>query len=74
MKRDVKLEYKVLKEKMKEFNKKDAKFYGNMFSKLAKKTAKEAAEPMNIDNNGKAWARSTGSLKPSLLFFYLFYL
>lgn len=34
--RDVKLEYKNLKEKMKEYNKKDAKFYGNMFAKMAK--------------------------------------
>ena len=34
--RDVKLEYKVLKEKVKEYNKKDAKFYGNMFAKLNK--------------------------------------
>ena len=32
--RDVKLEYKVLKEKVKEYNKKDAKFYGNMFAKI----------------------------------------
>lgn len=34
--RDVKLEYKTLKEKVKEFNKKEAKFYGNMFAKLNK--------------------------------------
>ncbi|XP_044494603.1 peptidyl-prolyl cis-trans isomerase FKBP62-like [Mangifera indica] len=34
--RDVKLEYKTLKEKMKEFNKKEAKFYGNMFAKMSK--------------------------------------
>lgn len=33
--RDVKMEYKVLKEKMREYNKKDAKFYGNMFAKLS---------------------------------------
>ena len=32
--RDVKLEYKRLKEKMKEYNKRDAQFYGKMFSKL----------------------------------------
>lgn len=32
--REVKLEQRRLKEKMKEFNKKDAKFYGNMFAKL----------------------------------------
>ncbi|KAH6826944.1 rotamase FKBP 1 [Perilla frutescens var. hirtella] len=56
--RDVKLEYKVLKEKMKEYNKKDAKFYGNMFAKLNKlqpfdnnnTAAKEATEPMSIDS------------------------
>lgn len=34
--REVKLEYKVLKEKIKEFNKKEAKFYGNMFAKMNK--------------------------------------
>lgn len=34
--RDVKLEYKVLKEKVKEINKKDAQFYGNIFAKLNK--------------------------------------
>ncbi|KAK2971421.1 hypothetical protein RJ640_025371 [Escallonia rubra] len=56
--RDVKLEYRVLKEKIKEFNKKDAKFYGNMFAKLnkletleSKNTAAEQAdEPMSIDS------------------------
>ncbi|EYU39186.1 hypothetical protein MIMGU_mgv1a003614mg [Erythranthe guttata] len=55
--RDVKLEYKVLKEKVKEINKKDAKFYGNMFAKLTKlqtfdsnnATPKEV-EPMSIDS------------------------
>ncbi|KDP45275.1 hypothetical protein JCGZ_15140 [Jatropha curcas] len=34
--RDVKLEYKTLKEKMREYNKKEAKFYGNMFAKMNK--------------------------------------
>lgn len=52
--RDVKLEYKVLKEKMKEYNKKDAKFYGNMFAKLtavdSKKTAPKLADSMPIDS------------------------
>ncbi|KAF9621621.1 hypothetical protein IFM89_024945 [Coptis chinensis] len=33
--RDGKLEYKVLKEKMKEYNK-DAQFYGNIFAKMSK--------------------------------------
>ncbi|KAH7863352.1 hypothetical protein Vadar_016394 [Vaccinium darrowii] len=55
--RDVKLEYKTLKEKMREFNKKEAKFYGNMFAKLNKlepvdtnKGATKEAEPMTIDS------------------------
>lgn len=30
------MEYKTLKEKVKEYNKKDAKFYGNMFAKMTK--------------------------------------
>ncbi|PIA25735.1 hypothetical protein AQUCO_10800020v1 [Aquilegia coerulea] len=55
--RDVKLEYKVLKEKMKEYNKKDAQFYGNIFAKMSKletlesnKATTKAAEPMTIDS------------------------
>ncbi|XAR60924.1 Peptidylprolyl isomerase [Bertholletia excelsa] len=55
--RDVKLEYKTLKEKVKEYNKKEAKFYGNMFAKLNKletaesnKATKAEAEPMSIDS------------------------
>lgn len=32
--REVKIEYKKLKEKVKEYNKKDAKFYSNMLSKM----------------------------------------
>ncbi|KAK9055628.1 hypothetical protein SSX86_026713 [Deinandra increscens subsp. villosa] len=52
--RDVKLEYKVLKEKMKEYNKRDAKFYGNMFAKFtaldSKKAAPREAEPMAVDS------------------------
>ncbi|KAJ4955709.1 hypothetical protein NE237_012492 [Protea cynaroides] len=57
--RDVKLGYKVLKEKVKEYNKKDAKFYGNMFARMSKlerqlesnKTAvKQEPELMSIDS------------------------
>ncbi|KAI4374419.1 hypothetical protein MLD38_012416 [Melastoma candidum] len=55
--RDVKVEYKVLKEKVKEYNKKDAKFYGNMFAKMSKPQTVEAnkvgpkdPEPMTIDS------------------------
>ncbi|CAI8608195.1 unnamed protein product [Vicia faba] len=55
--RDVKLEYKTLKEKVKEINKKDAKFYGNMFSKMKKldsldsnNSAPKDAEPMSVDS------------------------
>ena len=32
----MKLEYKLLKEKEKEYNKKDAQFYGNIFAKMNK--------------------------------------
>ncbi|CAH2052338.1 unnamed protein product [Thlaspi arvense] len=39
--REVKLEQRKLKEKMKEFNKKEAKFYGNMFAKLTKEASKD---------------------------------
>lgn len=39
----MKLEYKALKEKVKEINKKDAKFYGNMFAKLNKQDAANKA-------------------------------
>ncbi|XP_028790519.1 peptidyl-prolyl cis-trans isomerase FKBP62 isoform X1 [Neltuma alba] len=55
--RDVKLEYKTLKEKVKEYNRKEAKFYGNMFAKMSKpdsndsnKQASKDAEPMSIDS------------------------
>lgn len=41
--RDVKLEYKTLKEKMKEYNKKDAKFYSNIFAKMSKLEPTEAS-------------------------------
>ncbi|RWR79920.1 peptidyl-prolyl isomerase-like protein [Cinnamomum micranthum f. kanehirae] len=60
--RDVKLEYKTLKEKVKEYNKKDAKFYGNIFAKMSKleqlesnkstnlAAAKQETEPMSVDS------------------------
>ncbi|KAF8391899.1 hypothetical protein HHK36_022239 [Tetracentron sinense] len=40
--RDVKLEYKALKEKVKEYNKKESKFYGNMFARMNKLEQLEA--------------------------------
>ncbi|KAJ0988937.1 hypothetical protein J5N97_007293 [Dioscorea zingiberensis] len=57
--RDVKLEYRTLKEKVKEYNKKDAKFYGNMFAKMSKfdhmesnksEDSNQEAKPMTIDS------------------------
>lgn len=48
--RDVKLEYKALKEKVKEINKKDAKFYGNMFAKLNKQDAANSAVSVGLYN------------------------
>ncbi|XP_062149948.1 peptidyl-prolyl cis-trans isomerase FKBP62-like [Alnus glutinosa] len=58
--RDVKLEYKILKEKVREYNKKDAQFYGSIFTKMnkyeqarsANAEAKQEPVPMTID--GKA--------------------
>ncbi|XP_022722509.1 70 kDa peptidyl-prolyl isomerase-like [Durio zibethinus] len=50
--RDVKLEYRVLKEKIGEYNK-DSQFYGNIFTKMNKleqaKAAKQEPAPMAID-------------------------
>ncbi|XP_073291554.1 peptidyl-prolyl cis-trans isomerase FKBP62-like isoform X1 [Primulina huaijiensis] len=48
---EVKLGYKALKAKAKEYNKKDAMFYGNMFAKLLKpNAAPKEAEAMSIDS------------------------
>ncbi|XP_010482107.1 PREDICTED: peptidyl-prolyl cis-trans isomerase FKBP65 [Camelina sativa] len=49
--KEVKIEYKKLKEKVKEYNKKDAKFYSNMLSKLLEphKGAQKEAQAMSID-------------------------
>lgn len=38
----MKLEYKTLKEKVKEYNKEEAKFYGNMFAKMSKLESRES--------------------------------
>ncbi|KAG6785389.1 hypothetical protein POTOM_011119 [Populus tomentosa] len=46
--RDVKLEHKALKEKMKEYNKKEAKFYGNMFAKMSKLGSLESNVSMQL--------------------------
>ncbi|KAF2325739.1 hypothetical protein GH714_034623 [Hevea brasiliensis] len=49
--RDVKLEYKILKEKVREYNKKDAQFYSNIFAKMNKNaSAKQDPMPMAIDS------------------------
>ncbi|KAL5213803.1 hypothetical protein ABZP36_002955 [Zizania latifolia] len=56
--RDVKMVYKALKEKIKEYNRRDAKFYGNMFAKWRKLEhmdnkkvpGKQEAHPMVIDS------------------------
>ncbi|KAI3743138.1 hypothetical protein L1987_60841 [Smallanthus sonchifolius] len=53
--RDVKLEYKLLREKMKEYNKKDAQFYGNIFAKMEHLNSASGARnpevvPMKIDS------------------------
>ncbi|KAL2343488.1 hypothetical protein Fmac_004773 [Flemingia macrophylla] len=54
--RDIKIEYKILKEKVREYNKKDAQFYGNIFAKMNKlehartATVKQEPVPMSIDS------------------------
>lgn len=45
--RDVKLEYKFLKEKVKEYNKKDAQFYSNIFAKMNKMEQSKSAVSWN---------------------------
>lgn len=51
--REVRLEYKILKQKQIEYNKKDAKLYGNMFARLNKLEAFEGkkgeGEPMEVE-------------------------
>lgn len=52
------MEYKLLKEKVREYNKKDAQFYGNIFAKMnkleqaksASSMAKQEPAPMVIDS------------------------
>uniref|UniRef100_A0A453BTM5 peptidylprolyl isomerase n=2 Tax=Aegilops tauschii subsp. strangulata TaxID=200361 RepID=A0A453BTM5_AEGTS len=51
--REVKVAYKALKDKLREYNKRDAKFYGNMFAKWRKTenaAGKQNAQPMAIDS------------------------
>ncbi|KAE9603026.1 hypothetical protein Lal_00012788 [Lupinus albus] len=54
--RDVKMEYKILKEKVREYNKKDAQFYGSIFAKMTKveqpkaASTKQESVPMTIDS------------------------
>ena len=49
----MKVAYKALKDKLREYNKRDAKFYGNMFAKWRKKenaAGKQEAQHMDIDS------------------------
>ncbi|XP_047069159.1 peptidyl-prolyl cis-trans isomerase FKBP62-like [Lolium rigidum] len=54
--REVKVAYKAFKDKLREYNKRDAKFYGNMFAKWRKvedadkHPGKQDAQPMAIDS------------------------
>ncbi|KAL9237859.1 hypothetical protein vseg_012357 [Gypsophila vaccaria] len=56
--KEVKMEYRLLKEKVKEYNKKDAQFYGNIFAKMNKLeqvksdkvSGKQEATPMVVDS------------------------
>lgn len=56
--REVKMEYRLLKEKVKEYNKKDAQFYGQIFAKMSKLeqvkankvSGKQEPMPMAVDS------------------------
>ena len=52
--RDVKVEQKLLRQKVAEANKKEAKIYGNMFARLSKMEEKETKQP---ETNGHAKVR-----------------
>ncbi|GAB2258226.1 hypothetical protein Droror1_Dr00014386 [Drosera rotundifolia] len=53
--REVMLEDKALKDKVKEYNKKDAKFYSNMFSKLTKLESNDnSAEKTEVKEDAEA--------------------
>ncbi|GAB2212353.1 hypothetical protein Droror1_Dr00020313 [Drosera rotundifolia] len=62
--REVKLKYKALKDKVKECNKKDAKFYSTIFSKQVKRS--EDTVPMKDQENASVevvtayWSQPTG--------------
>ncbi|CAI9099469.1 OLC1v1036296C1 [Oldenlandia corymbosa var. corymbosa] len=55
--RDVKMEYKLLKEKVKEYNRKDAQFYGSMIAKMRKLEQTET----NANHQAMAMARDRGT-------------
>lgn len=44
--RGVRMEYKLLKEKVREYNKKDVQFYGNIFAKMNKLEQAKSASSM----------------------------
>ena len=63
--RDVKLVYKTLKEKVREYNRRDAKFYGNMFAKWRK------LEHMDIKvSSGFSLLPSLSRFNPPLILTY----
>lgn len=63
----MKLEYKALKEKVKEINKKDAKFYGNMFAKLNKQDSSNSAVSGRLYNNSLTSSFTSCSFIDSLM-------
>lgn len=63
--RDVKMEYKILKDKVKEYNRKDAQFYGSIFAKMSKLEQRDSgageheAMPMAVDRAVRLRAASS---------------
>ncbi|KAH6763356.1 rotamase FKBP 1 [Perilla frutescens var. hirtella] len=48
--RDVKSEYKILMDKVKEYNRKDAQFYGSIFSKMSKLEQARSPQPLEASD------------------------
>lgn len=69
--RDVKLEYKILKDKVKEYNRKEAQFYSNIIAKMSKMEQVDSsvgaqnaeAMPVAIDNKRPIHLRALSSAR-----------
>ncbi|KAL5188067.1 Peptidyl-prolyl cis-trans isomerase FKBP65 [Glycine soja] len=63
--RDVKMEYKILKQKVREHNKKDAQFYGSIFAKMNKLEQARTATAKQEPHDGRRVVANNGSMAKS---------